>query len=154
MPAISKEQLDTIVNQALTERDRVVLNLLWHSGMRLSEVASVNATDFNWQEGTVIILGKGNRYRKALAGNRIVMEWFEKNDDIGITTRGIQTMLQGIGQAIALAFSKEKARFNHPPRSPKNQKNTKIQEVILAMTRSSNLFLKWYGNCLDYLARR
>ena len=43
----------------------------WQSGVRVSEAASVRATDFNWGEGTVIVLGKGNRYRKALAGNGI-----------------------------------------------------------------------------------
>ena len=78
MPAISKEQLDILVNHALTERDKVILNMLWYSGMRLSEAANVEAKDFNWQEGTLIILGKGNRYRKALAGNGIVTEAINK----------------------------------------------------------------------------
>ncbi|MFC2034441.1 tyrosine-type recombinase/integrase, partial [Chloroflexota bacterium] len=80
LPAISKEQLDILVNHVLTNRDRVILNLLWYSGMRLSEVASVKAKDFNWEEGTVIVLGKGNRYRKALAGNGVVKDWFTKYD--------------------------------------------------------------------------
>ena len=53
LPAISKDQLDILVNHALTERDKVTLNLLWHSGMRLSEAASIRASDFNWEEGTV-----------------------------------------------------------------------------------------------------
>ncbi|MFC2060799.1 hypothetical protein ACFLTZ_06950, partial [Chloroflexota bacterium] len=58
-------------NHALTERDKVTINLLWYSGMilsgmRLSEAAKVKARDFNWSEGTVVILGKGNRYRKAV----------------------------------------------------------------------------------------
>ena len=66
LPAISKDQLDILVNHALTERDKVTLNLLWYSGMRLSEAANVKAQDFNWQEGTVIVLGKVIRYRQAL----------------------------------------------------------------------------------------
>ncbi|MFC2036318.1 hypothetical protein ACFLUJ_09440, partial [Chloroflexota bacterium] len=41
--SISKEQLDILLNYALTERDKVILNLLWHSGMRRSEVANVQA---------------------------------------------------------------------------------------------------------------
>ncbi len=43
LPAISKEQLDILIEHAPTERDRVVLNLLWYSGMRLSEAAGVKA---------------------------------------------------------------------------------------------------------------
>jgi len=98
LPAISEEQLAILVDNCRTERDKVILNLLWHSGMRLLEAASVNAKDFNWSERTVIILGKGNRYRKALAGNGIVRDWFSKHDSLGITSRGIQTMLQRLGK--------------------------------------------------------
>ena len=60
LPAISKEQLGILLNHCLSQRDKVTLNLLWYSGMRLSEVASVKAKEFNWNEGTVIVLGKGN----------------------------------------------------------------------------------------------
>lgn len=102
MPAISKEQLDILVNHALTERDKVTLNLLWYSGMRLSEAASVKATDFDWNEGTVIILGKGNKFRKALAGNGIVKDWFTKHDCMGITADGISTMLKRLGKATGI----------------------------------------------------
>ena len=45
--AISKEQLEVLVAHALTDRDKVVLNLLWYSGMRLSEAANVKVKDFN-----------------------------------------------------------------------------------------------------------
>ncbi|MFC2008125.1 tyrosine-type recombinase/integrase [Chloroflexota bacterium] len=102
MPAISKEQLEILVNHALTERDKVILNLLWYSGIRLSEAANANAKDFNWEEGTVVILGKGNRYRKALAGNGIVRDWFTKHDSLGITTDGISTMLKRLGKATGI----------------------------------------------------
>ncbi len=98
LPAISKEQLDILLNHALTERDKVTLNLLWYSGMRLSEVASVKQPDFNWQEGTVIVLGKGNRFRKALAGNGIVKEWFQTHNSLEISSDGISTMLKRLGK--------------------------------------------------------
>lgn len=83
-----------LVNHALIERDKVTLNLLWYSGMRLSEAANLKATDFNWEEGTVVVFGKGNRYRKALAGNGIVRDWFTKHESLGITADGISTMLK------------------------------------------------------------
>ena len=98
LPAISKEQLGILLNHCLSERDKVTLNLLWYSGMRLSEVASVKAPNFNWDEGTVIVLGKGNRYRKALAGNGIVRKWFQNHDSLEITADGISTMLKRLGQ--------------------------------------------------------
>ena len=102
LPAISKEQLDILLNHALGERDKVTLNLLWYSGMRVSEVTNVKAKDFNWIEGTVIVLGKGNRYRKALAGNGVVQQWFQSHDSLEITTHGIQVMLQRLGQTTGI----------------------------------------------------
>ena len=99
LPAISKEQLSILENHALTERDRVILNLLWHSGMKLSEATNVKSKDFNWEEGSVVILGKGNRFRKALAGNDIVRTWFTSHDSLGITAYGLSTMLRRLGQA-------------------------------------------------------
>ncbi len=102
LPAISKEQLDILINNALCERDRVVLNLLWYSGIRLSEASSLISKDFNWEEGTVVILGKGNRYRKALAGNGIVRDWFAKHNSLEITADGISTMLKRLGKAAGI----------------------------------------------------
>lgn len=74
MPAISREQLNIIIHHCRCQRDRAILNLLWCSGMRVSECTGVKAKDLNWEEGTVVVLGKGNRYRKKLAGNSIVKE--------------------------------------------------------------------------------
>ncbi|MFC2015297.1 tyrosine-type recombinase/integrase [Chloroflexota bacterium] len=102
LPAITKEQLDILVSHALTKRDTVVLNLLWYSGMRLSEVASVTSDKFNWDEGTVIVLGKGNRYRKALAGNGVVKEWFSHHDNLELNLEGIKSMLSRLGEATGI----------------------------------------------------
>ena len=99
LPAISKEQLTILINHCISERDRVILNLLWYSGVRLSECANVKGSDFNWHEGTVTVLGKGNRYRKALAGNGIVREWFSLHNSLEITADGISTMLKRLGKA-------------------------------------------------------
>ena len=72
LPAITEEQLQTLLKHCHCERGKAILNLLWYSGMRLSEAANVRASDFNWEGGTVVVLGKGNKYRKALAGNGVV----------------------------------------------------------------------------------
>ena len=76
------------------DRDKALISFLWYSGTRLSEAASVNKRDFNWEEGTVIVLGKGNRYRKCLAGNGLVRHWFNTHDSFDINKGGVQTMLK------------------------------------------------------------
>ncbi len=94
LPAISKEQLQILLEHCHCERDRAVISLLWYSGMRLSEVANVRAQDFNWSEGTAIVLGKGDKFRKCLPGNGEVRQWFTTHDSFETSSKGIQTMLQ------------------------------------------------------------
>jgi integrase/recombinase XerC/integrase/recombinase XerD len=130
LPAISKDQLDILVNHALTERDKVTLNLLWYSGMRLSEAANVKAKDFNWEEGTVIVLGKGNRYRKALAGNGIVRDWFTNHDSLEITTHGIQTMLHRLGQATGIKCNPHSFRRGFCVHNVKSGLSNKVIQAL------------------------
>ena len=80
LPAISQEQLETLLNHCHCKRDEALISLLWYSGMRISEAVNLKASDFNWEERTVIVLGKGNRYRKCLAGNGLVRQWFSEHD--------------------------------------------------------------------------
>ena len=94
LPAITEEQLQVLLEYCQNDRDIAMISFLWHSGVRVSEAARVRARDFNWDEGTVIVLGKGNRYRKALAGNGIVKDWFNGHDSFGLTAEGIQTVLK------------------------------------------------------------
>jgi len=58
-PAVSKEQLEILVSHCCCLRDKALISFLWYSGTRLSEALNVKAKDFNWQEGTVVVPGKG-----------------------------------------------------------------------------------------------
>ena len=130
LPAISKDQLDILLKHALSDRDRVVLSLLWYSGMRLSEVASVTAEDFNWNEGTVIVLGKGNRYRKALAGNGIVREWFISHDSLEIAKSGITTMLKRLGKETGIKCNPRSFRRGFAVYNVKSGLSTRIVQSL------------------------
>jgi len=98
LPALTKEQLEILYKYCHCERDKVLITLLWYSGMRISEAVSLRAGDFNWGEGTVIVLGKGNRYRKCLAGNGLIKKWFAEHDSFEIIKSGAQTMLKRLSR--------------------------------------------------------
>jgi len=94
LPAISREQLDKLLAHCHCEKDGALIDLLWYSGMRISEAVNVRSTDFNWEEGTVIVLGKGNKYRKCLSGNGTVKKWFTRHESFELTKGGAQTLLK------------------------------------------------------------
>jgi len=57
--------LDAVdLNRSLGFRDYVILQLLFDSGARASEIAELNLDYFNPKQRTLAILGKGNRFRQ------------------------------------------------------------------------------------------
>ncbi|PDH41102.1 MAG: tyrosine recombinase XerC [OM182 bacterium MED-G24] len=57
-------------------RDRCMLELLYSSGLRLSELAGIRLGDLDWQDGTVRVTGKGNKTRVLPIGS-VAMAWLE-----------------------------------------------------------------------------
>jgi len=130
LPAISKEQLDILLNRCHCERDKAIISLLWYSGMRLSECANVKAIDFNWEDRTVLVLGKGNRFRRCLAGNGLVKQWFSQNDSFEITPRGIQVMLQRLGREIGIRCNPHSFRRGFCIHQLKSGFSTRVVQVL------------------------
>jgi len=130
LPAISKEQLQTLLGHCQSERDRAIINLLWYSGMRLSEVAHVKAGDFNWSEGTVVVLGKGNKYRKALAGNGEVKQWFNEHSSFEITTDGIASMLKRLAKETGIHCNPHSFRRGFCVHQVKSGLSTRVIQAL------------------------
>lgn len=45
------------------QRNRLILEMLYATGMRVGELVSIKVKDINIEEGTILILGKGNKER-------------------------------------------------------------------------------------------
>ena len=54
-------------------RDRTILEMLFATGMRVSELCSLKTSDINLEDGTVRIMGKGTRERIIQIGNAEVI---------------------------------------------------------------------------------
>jgi integrase/recombinase XerC/integrase/recombinase XerD len=130
LPAVSGEQLGTLLTLCHCERDKALISFMWHSGTRLSETASVKAQDFNWSEGTVTILGKGNKYRKALAGNGLVREWFGTHDSFEIIRAGIVTMLKRLSKESGLRCNPHSFRRGFAIHNLKSGLSTRIVQSL------------------------
>jgi site-specific recombinase XerD len=98
--------------------------------MRVSKAANVKAQDFNWDEGAVIVMGKGNRCRKAFAGNGIVRQWFNSHDSFEITTRGVKTMIQRLSRESGIKFSAHALRRGMAIRNLKQGLSTRVVQAL------------------------
>ena len=55
--------LDATARESLSVRDRAIMELLYSSGMRVSELVSLNIGDIDLRAAQVIVTGKGNKTR-------------------------------------------------------------------------------------------
>ena len=126
--------------------------------MRVSEAANVKDKDFEWSEGTVIVLGKGNRYRKCLSGDGFIRKWFSEHDSFGLDVSGIQTMLKRLSFTTGIKCNPHSFRRGFAVYNVKNGLSTRIVQTLggwasLSMVErytASLTFedaLKAYNNC-------
>lgn len=63
----------TLYQQRNALRDAAVIELLFSSGMRISELCILQSTDINLFDGTILIYGKGDKERLIQLGNKSVI---------------------------------------------------------------------------------
>jgi integrase/recombinase XerD len=66
--ALTRAEMDHLIEQASADsplgmRDRSMLELMYATGVRVSELISITMNSINWQVGFVIVIGKGNKER-------------------------------------------------------------------------------------------
>ena len=72
---LTPEEVEKILNNVKIEtpagfRNRVILELLWATGMRVSELSNLNFGDLNLEENEIRVFGKGAKERIVLISNR------------------------------------------------------------------------------------
>ena len=79
---LSLEEVDRLIEQpnvsrSIGLRDRALIELLYATGMRVSELVSVRARDLNLRRGYLICLGKGSKERLVPMG-RPAVTWLKR----------------------------------------------------------------------------
>ncbi|MCX7769655.1 MAG: site-specific tyrosine recombinase XerD [Proteobacteria bacterium] len=79
---LTEEEVESLIKIPKTEtrkglRDRVILELLYATGMRVSELVTLKLIQLNIQVGFVIVKGKGNKERVIPLGEE-AMYWLKK----------------------------------------------------------------------------
>jgi len=76
-------------NSFLGIRDHAILELFYSSGLRLSELVNLNQNNINYDDGTILVIGKGNKERVVPLGSfasKAIKKWLELRKEIyGLT---------------------------------------------------------------------
>ncbi len=107
LPALTKEQVEYLIGVVESPRDKAIISLFTESGLRLSELAKIKASDIDWPSRTIPRRGGGNPLGKgrkeALApfgslSEAYLREWlsaYNPNGNIwGLNRWGVSMMLQ------------------------------------------------------------
>jgi integrase/recombinase XerD len=78
---LNQDEVEKILNQPMTSeplgiRDRAILETLYATGTRVSELITIRQPDIHWQEGIVKVLGKGSKERYIPIG-KSALRWIE-----------------------------------------------------------------------------
>ncbi|NDA83031.1 MAG: tyrosine recombinase XerC [Actinobacteria bacterium] len=74
-------------NDAMSIRDLAIVELLYASGIRVSELSGLDLNDVNFERNTVKVMGKGSRERIAPFGipaRRALEAWIRNRDDFAV----------------------------------------------------------------------
>ena len=109
LPSLSKEQVNYLKNTVPTLRDKTIISLFADSGMRLTELARIRATDIDWENHTVTIWGKGSKQRRAPFTEQTaqLLKQLISQDGTGeniwhMKPRGVQNMLLELAKKTGL----------------------------------------------------
>lgn len=118
-------------DDTLAIRDKAVMELFYSSGLRLSELASLNINDISFAEANLNVVGKGNKERQIPIGGKAIealQNWLAVRevlvklplDAVFISTRGerlsrrsIQSRLKHWGQKLGLPSKIHPHRLRH-----------------------------------------
>jgi integrase/recombinase XerD len=113
---LTKEEVlaiaDSCTNGISGLRNKVLIIVLYRCGLRVSEVLGIRSSDYNQNEGTLRVIGKGNKMRIVGLDSQTQMNidlWMLKRKELGINGVGNPPIFcgiskQNIGQPIQTVY--------------------------------------------------
>jgi len=98
---LASDDANKLVNACNTLKEKLIIFTLLDTGMRVSELESLNKKDIQWQERTFYIYGKKSKRRILPMTERVyiaMQSWFTIQDKIGMCKRTIQFIVKRIAK--------------------------------------------------------
>jgi integrase/recombinase XerD len=140
---LSEDEVERLLDQAAEEdspegkRDRAILELLYATGLRVSELVSLNVNDINLQEGYVRCLGKGSKERMAY-----------------IYPRAVEVARDYIDGARNLLLSAGSRSSNGAGASRDHREAKAGEKALFVNQRGERLTRQWVWNVLKACAKK
>ena len=108
LPSLTTDEVERLISEADSTRDKAIIALFTESGLRLSELACVKLLDIDWDSHVMRVLGKEGYAPFGTMSERYLKAWLEEykpklSDSIwGLKPSGIEHMLQTLNQKTGL----------------------------------------------------
>lgn len=85
--SLTSEELEMLRDSCKTPRQRALLEFIFSTGCRLSEVVGVNINDINWNDCSLKVIGKGNKERMVFFSQKakLYLKKYIQSRDINIS---------------------------------------------------------------------
>jgi site-specific recombinase XerD len=112
LPSLTARQVDDAIDKAGCIRDKAIVSLFADTGLRLSELTTINPANIDWEHRVIKVTCKGNKEGLALFGERterLLKLWmleYRANGrlwDVGMW--GIEDMLERLSNKTGIAFT-------------------------------------------------
>ena len=93
--------VDQCNNGPTGTRNKVLIIVLYRCGLRISEALGIRSSDYNANEGTIRVIGKGNKMRVVGLDSQTKLNldlWMARRKEIGINGIGNPTIFCGISK--------------------------------------------------------
>jgi len=161
---LSKEEIKQIIEAAQTRKSRLMIKMLYYTGMRVSELVELKKDAIDLEKGEVIIKGKGNKERKILLPKKLVeelKEYMQSHDgvylfskDKPLTTRNVQKILSKIAIKLKLNKKITPHKLRHSYATHLLEKGLDIRTIQVLLGHENLATTQIYTHITDELYRK
>ena len=113
---LEEDEIQLLRNKCKSFCEKLIINVLLETGLRVSEFCSLNVDMISWQRDCITIWGKGDRRRIVPMSNiarKYLIEYFRRKDRIKMTPRRVQQIVKEMAERAGLRKKVTPHVFRH-----------------------------------------